>query len=99
MRRQFLLKKRINFLSQRTCELLKKMMREVIMALGIVKWFNYKKRYGFIEPENGEGDIFVHISALREANINRLDEGQKIEYELEKGHNGKDCAVQLKLVS
>lgn len=68
------------------------------MATGTVKWFNYKKRYGFIEPEQGEADIFVHISALREANINRLEEGQKIQYELEKGRNGKDCAINLKLV-
>lgn len=68
------------------------------MAIGTVKWFNYKKRFGFIEPESGESDVFVHLTAIKESNINRLDEGQKVEYELEKGQNGKECAINLKLV-
>ncbi len=66
------------------------------MAKGTVKWFNYKKRYGFIEPEQGGADVFVHASAVEAANIDRLDEGQHIEYEIGKADNGKDCAVNLK---
>jgi len=67
------------------------------MASGTVKWFNYKKRFGFIEPEAGGADVFVHMSAIQEANIDRLDEGQKVEYDLEKADNGKDCAVNIKI--
>lgn len=67
------------------------------MATGTVKWFNYKKRFGFIAPEEGGPDIFVHISGFENPNGLRLDEGQRVEYEVEKGRNGKDCAVNLKL--
>ena len=52
------------------------------MATGTVKWFNPTKGYGFIKPEDGGKDVFVHISAVEEAGINGLDEGQNVEYEL-----------------
>ena len=68
------------------------------MATGTVKWFNPTKGFGFIEPEDGSKDAFVHISALERAGINSLSEGQKIEYELQPGRNGKSSAENLKLV-
>ena len=51
------------------------------MTIGTVKWFNTKKGYGFIAPEGGSNDVFVHISALEKAGLQALDEGQKVEYE------------------
>ena len=66
------------------------------MLSGKVKWFNYKKGYGFITPDEGDKDVFVHITALREAQLKRLDEGQEIAYEL-KEENGKTCATNLTL--
>ena len=66
------------------------------MLSGKVKWFNYKKGYGFITPEEGDKDVFVHITAMREAQLKRLDEGQDIDYEL-KEENGKICATNLTL--
>lgn len=67
------------------------------MAIGIVKWFNFKKGYGFIQPEAPGQDIFVHISALEAAGIRALNEGQRVSYELA-SHNGKVSAVELKLL-
>ena len=67
------------------------------MATGTVKWFNPNKGYGFIAPEDGQKDVFVHISAVEKANINSLNEGQKLEYELAE-NNGKTSAVELKIV-
>ncbi len=64
------------------------------MLSGKVKWFNYKKGYGFITPEEGEKDVFVHITAVHEAGLRGLDEGQEISYEL-KEENGKTCATNL----
>ena len=66
------------------------------MLSGKVKWFNYKKGYGFITPDEGDKDVFVHITALREAQLKRLDEGQESAYEL-KEENGKTCATNLTL--
>ena len=68
------------------------------MATGTVKWFNGEKGYGFIQPSNGSKDVFVHISAVEHAGLATLNEGQQVEYELEKGNNGKISAVNLKLV-
>ena len=68
------------------------------MATGTVKWFNPTKGYGFIEPEDGSKDAFVHISAVERAGIGALNEGQKVEYELQQGQNGKSSAEDLKLV-
>jgi CspA family cold shock protein len=66
------------------------------MANGIVKWFNPAKGYGFIQPESGGQDVFVHITALERAGINQLTEGQKVSYELAT-EKGKTSAVNLKL--
>ena len=65
------------------------------MAIGTVKWFNVQKGYGFIQPEDGSKDVFVHISAVERSGIGNLHEGQKISYELETGRNGKSSAVAL----
>ncbi len=68
------------------------------MAIGTVKWFNSAKGFGFITPDEGGKDAFVHISALERAGLNILDEGQRVEYELEPGRDGKSSAENLKLV-
>ncbi len=68
------------------------------MSVGTVKWFNPSKGYGFIEPTDGSKDVFIHISALESAGIASLSEGQKIEYELVPGRNGKSSADSVKLV-
>ena len=68
------------------------------MTIGTVKWFNGVKGYGFIQPEDGSADAFVHISAVERANIGELREGQKVEYELQPGRNGKQSAENLVLV-
>jgi CspA family cold shock protein len=65
------------------------------MAGGTVKWFNAAKGYGFIEPEDGSKDAFVHISAVERAGLSRLREGQKIQYDLVEGQNGKTSAENL----
>ena len=65
------------------------------MANGKVKWFNSQKGYGFIEPEEGSQDVFVHISAVKAAGMDALSDGQAISYELETGQNGKTSAVNL----
>ncbi|GBQ86440.1 cold shock transcriptional regulator [Gluconacetobacter johannae DSM 13595] len=66
------------------------------MATGTVKWFNSEKGYGFIQPTDGSSDVFVHISAVEQAGLRSLNEGQSVSYELEKGRNGKTSAVGLK---
>jgi CspA family cold shock protein len=68
------------------------------MATGTVKWFNTTKGYGFIAPEDGATDVFVHISAVQNSGMTDLQEGQQVEYELEDGKNGKTAAVNLKAV-
>jgi CspA family cold shock protein len=68
------------------------------MANGIVKWFNRTKGYGFIQPEDGGSDVFVHISALENAGLANLNEGQRISYELASS-KGKTSAANLKLLS
>lgn len=65
------------------------------MAIGTVKWFNPSKGFGFIEPENGGKDVFVHISAVEKAGLRGLDEGQKIEFDIQE-ENGKESACDLK---
>ncbi len=65
------------------------------MATGTVKWFNPAKGYGFIEPEDGSNDAFVHISAVERAGLTTLREGQKVEYELVTGDKGKSSADNL----
>jgi len=65
------------------------------MASGTVKWFNPEKGYGFIQPDAGGPDVFVHISAVERAGLSGLNDGQKISYEIQTGRNGKDSAVDL----
>ena len=67
------------------------------MTIGTVKFFNAERGYGFIEPEDGSKDAFVHISAMERAGISSLNEGQKVEYELQPGRDGKSSAENLKL--
>ncbi len=68
------------------------------MATGTVKWFNSVKGYGFIQPEDGGSDAFVHISAVERAGLSTLNEGQKVSYELQPGRNGKSSAENLSLI-
>jgi CspA family cold shock protein len=65
------------------------------MPAGTVKWFNATKGYGFIQPEDGTKDVFVHISAVERAGMRSLVEGQKITYSIEQGREGKSSAVDL----
>jgi cold shock protein len=65
------------------------------MATGTVKWFDAQKGYGFIQPDDGSKDVFVHISAVEQAGMRTLNEGQKLSYELEAGKQGKTSAVGL----
>ena len=65
------------------------------MATGSVKWFNPAKGFGFSEPEDGSKDVFVHISAVERAGLSTLNEGQKVNYELQAGQNGKSSAENL----
>jgi CspA family cold shock protein len=67
------------------------------VATGTVKWFNEQKGYGFIQPDNGGKDVFVHISAVERSGLRGLAEGQKITYEVEADRrSGKESAVNLK---
>lgn len=65
---------------------------------GVVKWFNATKGFGFIQPDGGGRDVFVHISAVEKAGMSSLTDGQKIAYEVQKDR-GKDAAVNLKAVA
>jgi CspA family cold shock protein len=66
------------------------------MTVGTVKWFNPQKGFGFILPEGGGADVFVHISAVEQAGLATLNDGQKISFDLEAGRQGKTSAVNLK---
>lgn len=69
------------------------------MTTGTVKWFNGQKGFGFIQPDDGGSDVFVHISAVERAGLNGLHEGQKIQFELERDKkSGKMSAAQLQSV-
>jgi CspA family cold shock protein len=68
------------------------------MSTGTVKFFNSTKGFGFIQPDDGSKDVFVHISAVERAGLGTLSENQKISFDLEKGNNGKTSAVNLKAV-
>ena len=66
------------------------------MSSGTVKWFNGQKGYGFIQPDEGGNDVFVHISAVERAGLSSLREGQKINYETDRGRNGNIAAINLR---
>lgn len=66
------------------------------MSIGTVKWFNSTKGYGFIQPQDGGADVFVHISAVESAGFGSLQDGQKISFETEQNRQGKTSAVNLK---
>ncbi|MEJ0060307.1 MAG: cold-shock protein [Terricaulis sp.] len=66
------------------------------MAVGTVKFFNSTKGFGFIQPETGGKDVFVHVSAVERAGMNSLGEGQRVSFDLERDQRGRDSAVNLK---
>jgi CspA family cold shock protein len=68
------------------------------MPTGTVKWFNPVKGFGFIVPDDGSSDAFVHISAVERAGLTTLNEGQKVEYELQPGRNGRMAAGNLQIL-
>ena len=68
------------------------------MASGTVKWFNSQKGYGFIAPEGGSKDIFVHISAVERAGLQTLNEGQRVQFDSAPGKDGKISAENLKVI-
>lgn len=67
------------------------------MAKGTVKWFNSEKGFGFIQPEDGGNDIFVHITAVHAAGLQGLEDNQKVSYELVDGRDGRKSAGELSL--
>jgi len=67
------------------------------MANGTVKWFNPTKGFGFIEPEGGKKDVFVHISAVERAGLSELKDGQKVTFDIEAGRDGRESASNLAL--
>ncbi len=68
------------------------------MSVGIVKWFNPQKGYGFIEPEGGDQDVFVHITAVEAAGLTTLNEGQRVKFEIVQERPGESSAANLFLV-
>jgi len=68
------------------------------MATGTVKWFNNTKGYGFIEPDEGGKDAFVHITAVQQAGLETLKDGQKVSFELAEGRNGRMAAEDLAVI-
>lgn len=65
------------------------------MPTGTVKWFNTEKGYGFIAPEGGSKDVFVHISAVERSGLTGLADGQKVSFEIQPGRDGRESAVEL----
>jgi CspA family cold shock protein len=68
------------------------------MSKGTVKWFNGQKGYGFIQPDDGSKDVFVHISAVEQAGLSSLNEGQQVTFDIERGQQGKTSAINLQAV-
>ena len=83
--------------SKKTCDnrMLFEQGKRKTMPSGTVKWFNATKGFGFIEPTDGGSDAFVHVTAVQRAGLDGLREGQKVEYELIPGNNGKEAADNL----
>ncbi len=67
------------------------------MAKGTVKWFNATKGFGFIAPEGGKKDVFVHVSAMERAGIRDLPDGQAVTFDIESGRDGRESAINLAL--
>ena len=67
------------------------------MANGTVKWFNATKGFGFIQPDGGSRDVFVHISAVERAGLSGLPDGQKVTFDIERGRDGRESAANLSL--
>ena len=67
------------------------------MANGTVKWFNTQKGFGFIAPEHGSKDVFVHISALERSGLHKLDDGQAVTFDIEASRDGRESAINLVL--
>ncbi|CAH2601619.1 cold shock protein CspG [Rhodovastum atsumiense] len=65
------------------------------MSIGTVKWFNPQKGFGFIQPDDGSKDVFVHISAVERSTLGHLSEGQKVSFDVERGQQGRTSAVNL----
>jgi len=76
---------------------LQPLFRRTTMASGTVKWFNPTKGFGFIQPDDGSKDVFVHVSAVEKAGIRSLQEGQKLEFEIESGRDGRASAIDLRV--
>ena len=68
------------------------------MSTGTVKFFNTAKGFGFIRPDDGSRDVFVHVSAVERAGLGSINEGQKLSFELERGNDGKSSATDLKVL-
>ena len=66
------------------------------MSIGTVKWFNAVKGFGFIQPDDGQKDVFVHVSAVERSGVGNLREGQRVSFELERDRQGRVSAVNLK---
>jgi CspA family cold shock protein len=73
-------------------------MKETAMAVGTVKFFNAQKGFGFISPETGGKDVFVHVSAVERSGLRGLADGQKVSFDLERDRQGRDSATNLKTV-
>ncbi len=69
------------------------------MASGTVKWFNSSKGFGFIQPDSGTRDVFLHISAVERAGLTQIDEGQKVKFDIETGRDGRESAANLQLAN
>lgn len=72
-----------------------KARKNTIMATGIVKWFNTTKGYGFIAPDDGGKDVFVHISSVERSGLTGLRDNQKVQFELDEGRDGRSLAIDL----
>jgi CspA family cold shock protein len=73
-------------------------MGDTDMATGTVKWFNATKGFGFIQPDDGSKDVFLHVSAVERAGLQSPQDGQKVEYELESGRDGRTSAGDLSYI-